>query len=59
MRNCLEHGAKGIGFKSGSYYFYFVTLSEKNILFEFQKILILFEKMSYPPAADCQFYEKR
>jgi hypothetical protein len=46
MRNCLEHGAKGIGFKSGSYYFYFVTLSEKNILFEFQKIVILIEKMS-------------
>jgi hypothetical protein len=25
MRNCIEHGAKGIEFKTGSYYFCIVT----------------------------------
>jgi len=30
----------------GDLKFYFVTLSERNILFEFQKVVILIEKMS-------------
>jgi len=46
MQCAVQPSAKGIGFIIGSNYFYFATLSEKNILFEFQKVVILIEKMS-------------